>query len=249
MQFKKLFAIVLCCVFIFLCIPIQASAENIITVEEVKQNNYFRASYVYIDIQIDDIHNWQSYTGKGTIKKLVDEANTNLAINGVFWNYNKTDKQVIYNGKLLHEIEGYSTRDHFVIYEDGSMECILNEKHQTFSNNIWQCYSFGPALIHNGKILTDFPQIYHPNITDYAHPRTAIGYFEPNHFCLLVVAGRGVEDKGAHLEDMAQFLYDKGCVEAYNLDGGGSSHIWYMNKELGHPCDDRILSDIYYLVK
>lgn len=118
-----------------------------------------------------------------------------------------------------------------------------------FPKDAWQIYSFGPSLVHKGKLTTDYSDIFDRSISDYSHNRTAIGYFEPNHFCVLIVAGRNQDDHGAFLDQMAQFFLDKGCVEAYNLDGGGSSHIWYNGKEYGHPSEDRVLSDIYFIPK
>ena len=38
-----------------------------------------------------------------------------------------------------------------------------------------------------------------------------------------------------------------GCESAYNLDGGGSTHIWFHGQELGHPSERRSLADLIYL--
>ena len=56
------------------------------------------------------------------------------------------------------------------------------------------------------------------------NPRTGIGYFEPGHYCLVVVDGRdGDSAPGASIEEFASVFESLGCTQAYNLDGGGSS--------------------------
>ena len=145
-----------------------------------------------------------------------------------------------------------SVRDYWVIYNDGSMEVIPHKQiksNNDFPKDAWQIYSFGPSLVHKGELTTDYSDIFDRSISDYSHNRTAIGYFEPNHFCILIVAGRNQDDHGAFLDQMAQFFLDKGCVEAYNLDGGSSVHMWYNGEEIGKPDDDKPLTDIIYIRK
>jgi len=56
------------------------------------------------------------------------------------------------------------------------------------------------------------------------HPRTAMGYTRDHKLIILVIEGRHPRTaEGATLTQEAQLLKDLGCVEALNLDGGGSS--------------------------
>ncbi len=73
---------------------------------------------------------------------------------------------------------------------------------------------------------------------DDLHPRTAMGYTKDNQLIILVVEGRnqGVAE-GASLKDLANILIDIGCVEALNLDGGGSSCMLVNGKETIKPSD------------
>jgi exopolysaccharide biosynthesis protein len=70
------------------------------------------------------------------------------------------------------------------------------------------------------------------------HPRTAMGYTKDNHLIILVVEGRntGVAE-GASLVHLAEILQSIGCVEALNLDGGGSSCLLINGKETIKPSD------------
>lgn len=68
-----------------------------------------------------------------------------------------------------------------------------------------------------------------------SHPRTAIGYYEPGHYCLLLVDGRQEASRGMFLEEMAKVFEDLGCKKAYNLDGGHCSFMTFQQKTANHP--------------
>ena len=247
---KSILLYVLILVLLCNCSSPCAAAASKIHIEEVSQPNYhFDASYVFVDVMLNDIHDLQVYKNKGTIDELAKEANAKLAINCVFWHYEYYDNHIVFNNELLHELQTQSIRDYCVITEDGEMDILLAEEIAAAADfpPAWHIWSFGPALVHNYKAMTEFETPFSYSVSKYAHPRTAIGYFSPNHFCFLIIAGRNDSDKGATLEEMAKFFELIGCKEAYNLDGGGSSHIWYNGSELGVPCDDRILTEIIYI--
>ncbi len=70
------------------------------------------------------------------------------------------------------------------------------------------------------------------------HPRTAMGYTKDGQLILLVVQGRMKNIAvGTTLTETAQILIDLGCVEAINLDGGGSSCLLINGKETIKPSD------------
>ncbi len=70
------------------------------------------------------------------------------------------------------------------------------------------------------------------------HPRTCIGYTRDHKLIIMVIQGRfpGVAE-GATLQHEAQLLLDLGCVEALNLDGGGSSCMLINGKATITPSD------------
>lgn len=97
----------------------------------------------------------------------------------------------------------------------------------------YQTWVFGPSLLDkDGKAKKSF-------VTwDYirqSHPRTAIGYYEPGHYCLLLVDGRQDASRGMFLEEMAQLFESLGCKKAYNLDGGHCSFMDFQGKTANHP--------------
>ncbi len=98
----------------------------------------------------------------------------------------------------------------------------------------------GPTLIQNGNIAVsnNDERMFIGKAIDDKHPRTAMGYTADGKLIILVVQGRmpGVAE-GASLTQLAKLLLDLGCVEALNLDGGGSSCMLVNGKETIKPSD------------
>jgi len=98
----------------------------------------------------------------------------------------------------------------------------------------------GPVLLQNGEIkITNNEERKFDGKAKYdKHPRTAMGYTKDNKLIILVVQGRFPNvAEGAALTQEAQMLKDLGCVEALNLDGGGSSCLLVNGKETIKPSD------------
>ena len=97
----------------------------------------------------------------------------------------------------------------------------------------------GPVLVRDKKIfITNKEEQMFANGAKDLHPRTAMGYTSKRKLIILVIQGRapGVA-MGASLEEEATILQQLGCVEALNLDGGGSSCLLINGKETIKPSD------------
>ena len=98
----------------------------------------------------------------------------------------------------------------------------------------------GPVLVQEGKqlISNDEERMFTGKARHDRHPRTAMGYTASGDLIVLVVEGRhpGVAE-GASLVHLADMLVELGCVEALNLDGGGSSCMLVNGKETIKPSD------------
>jgi hypothetical protein len=69
------------------------------------------------------------------------------------------------------------------------------------------------------------------------HPRSAIGWNREWYF-LVEVDGRQRDlSVGMTLEELSNCLVRLGCEEALNLDGGGSSTLWFDGEVRNNPCD------------
>jgi len=111
----------------------------------------------------------------------------------------------------------------------------------------------GPVLIQNGNIrISSKEERMFANTEDTKHPRTAMGYTEKD-LIILCIQGRmpGIA-AGAGLTQVAQIFKDLGCIEAINLDGGGSSCMLINGKETIKPSDaagQRAIPAVFYVLK
>lgn len=90
----------------------------------------------------------------------------------------------------------------------------------------------GPVVVSQGR-----PQHF-LHIDDFAetkHPRSAVGVTASGDFWYLVVDGRQTQSTGISLDDLGSLMARWGCVEAMNLDGGGSSAINLLGLTLNKP--------------
>jgi exopolysaccharide biosynthesis protein len=148
----------------------------------------------------------------------------------VAWLY--TDSSTRY-AKAFQQVPGF--------YKD-SASAILNKNIRDKSAK-WKmktAIAGGPVLIQNGKLAinNNEERMFTGKAIDDKHPRTAMGYTTDGKLIILVVQGRmpGVAE-GASLTQLAKLLLDLGCVEALNLDGGGSSCMLVNGKETIKPSD------------
>ena len=69
------------------------------------------------------------------------------------------------------------------------------------------------------------------------HPRTAFGWNDQSFF-LVQVDGRQKDfSMGMTLDELSAYLIKLGCTDAMNLDGGGSSGLWFEGKVRNNPSD------------
>lgn len=131
---------------------------------------------------------------------------------------------VIRNGEVYRDSTNGS--DVCVLYYNGVMKTFSAEEFdvdQAIKDGAWQAWSFGPELLDkNGNSMTEFTADGH---VKEINPRSAIGYYEPGHYCMVVVDGRQRGySSGMSLTQLSKLFQDLGCVSAYNLDGGRSSY-------------------------
>lgn len=105
----------------------------------------------------------------------------------------------------------------------------------------------GPVLINNGTIYNTWEQeiwdeIGGINPTHGNVPRSAIGVTENKKLILLAAEGRNITPgvSGFSTEEIAKILLSLGCVDAINLDGGGSSCMLINGKETIKPSGNSI---------
>jgi exopolysaccharide biosynthesis protein len=176
-----------------------------------------------------------------------------LAINGDFCGFRNAG-YVIRNG-VLYRSSPRKTGDDgaLVIYKDGSFKVVGENTisaEALMAKDAVQVFSFGPSLLEEGELkVSERTEVA---MAKTSNPRTAIGIISPLHYIFIVSDGRTRSSVGLSLRQLAAIFKEQGCQTAYNLDGGGSSTIWFNDKVMNSPTDgrrygERSVSDIVYV--
>ena len=230
--------------------------ENIkITIET--QREYDTTFYV-ADIQLSGAsylktafaENTYGRNIRDTTSDMAEAADAIFAINGDYYGFR--DKGfVLRNGVLYRETS--NNVEALVIDQAGNFSIVNESDMNTRSqldNGAWQIFSFGPTLVQNGEIMVDNNTKASKAKTD--NPRTAIGQVSELRYVVIVADGRTRESDGMTLMELAEQFAKRGCTIAYNLDGGGSSTMYFNGAVVNVPADgesekQRKVSDIVYI--
>lgn len=202
-------------------------------------------TYYIADVYTSNINCFRTYFAQDTygagytehLTKMSRDIHSILAMNGDSYCYNRqhTAGVLIRNGTLYRSEP--TTSDVCILYRNGEMKTYSPDQfdvQQVMQDGAYQSWTFGPNLLdENGKALSSF------NTWDYirqTHPRSAIGYYEPGHYCFVVVDGRqSGYSRGMTLPELARVFEDLGCSAAYNLDGGHSTFMTIGDQVVNRP--------------
>ena len=177
-----------------------------------------------------------------------------LAVNGDYYGANSSG-YVIRNGVVYRDTvrENFNNGD-LAIYKDGSFKIIYEDQisaEQLVKDGVINLLAFGPALVENGEIAVGKNQEVGQAMA--SNPRTAIGIIDENHYIIVVSDGRTSESEGLSLYQLAEVMKSYGAKIAYNLDGGGSSTLYFNGQVINKPTtggnkiSERAVSDIVYI--
>lgn len=234
-------------------------SDGNISVAVTEYREHDTAIYV-ADIQLSSPEYLKTALAKDTYGRNIKEKTSQmaqnhgaiLAVNGDY--YGSREAGYVLRNGVLYRSKGSSGREDLVVWADGSFE-IISEKEisaeDLLSDGAQQVLSFGPALVENSKISVD--ENTEVGQATYSNPRTAIAIIDERHYLLVVSDGRTSRSEGLSLYELAGFLQSLGAVTAYNLDGGGSSTMWFngeiVNEPVNHGSEvsERSVSDIVYI--
>ena len=184
-----------------------------------------------------------TYNGKReTISSMANRLDAILAINasGFYAKTNTPMGTVVRNGKLVNIDQSY-TGEILSLKSDGNLAFTTVNSEEEFKNlDIKQTFTFGPILVRDYQAT---------ELNDKSrHPRTAIGQLDDNRYVLVVVEGRMEGADGMTLAELQQLFLQLGCKTAYNLDGGGSTTLYFQGKVINTPSDgsERSVVDMIY---
>ena len=182
------------------------------------------------------------------------ENNAILAVNGDYYGANSSG-YVIRNGVVYRDsVREDASNGDLAIYKDGSFKIIYEDQvsaNQLVQDGVVNLLAFGPSLVENGEISVSTNAEVGQAMA--SNPRTAIGIIDENHYIIIVSDGRTSESKGLSLYQMAEVMKSYGVKTAYNLDGGGSSTLYFNSQVINKPTtggskiSERAVSDIVYI--
>lgn len=177
-----------------------------------------------------------------------------VAVNGDYYGFRSTGI-VIRNGVVYRD---EPARQGLAMYSDGTVEVYdetTTSAEELVADGVWNTLSFGPAIVESGAVIEGIEDIeIDTNFGNHSiqgeHPRTAVGVIDENHLIFVVVDGRDPGySRGATLTELAEIMQGLGADTAYNLDGGGSSTLYFNGEVVNQPSNggERGTSDILYV--
>ena len=166
----------------------------------------------------------------GTVLNMAKQYNAVVAMNGDYFVDNPTKTSFEYRMNQKVRAKTNKLKDILIIDQNGDFHTFVKSQGITVNKNdvtaegvegpIINAFTFGPALVQQGQLLTcDKDYGYNPGGRE---PRSAIGQLDTLSYVMVIAEGRG-DSAGVTHQELADFMYSLGCVEAFNLDGGGTA--------------------------
>lgn len=224
-------------------------SDNIrIAIDGISENG---VTYYVADVWVRDISYLKTAlahdkAGMGIIDTVKNIAKNNNAIFAVSGDYYGARARgiVIRNGNLYRE---KLFEDVAVLYQNGILETIPKnavDLDKIEQNGAYQAWSFGPLLLKDGQAIEDIK-----SGIGGLNPRCAIGYYQPGHYCFVLVDGRQPgHSRGMTMVELSRLMSKLGCETAYNLDGGQTAAMVFKGEFVNKPYKGgRDISDIVFV--
>lgn len=228
-----------------------------VSIEQKKKDGI---TYFVCDIRLTDVSQLRTAFAGDAFDSGIYEATSDiadrygpvLAINADFCRYHHNGV-IIRNGELLRKQN--ITRHHLMIVDENGDFSALTDRsgkqglvaNDLMDKHTWQTFEFGPVLVKDGE-AAKLPGSFYINCHDgYYEPRTAIGQLGPLHYIVIVVDGRREGySTGASIPQLQQLFLDEGTQFAFNLDGGGSTTLYFLGEVVNMPSGgkERSVSDV-----
>jgi exopolysaccharide biosynthesis protein len=220
-------------------------------------------TYYVADVVLSDATTLQSAFAEDSFGENITETtsaiaeanNAIFAINGDYYGFRDTGI-VIRNGVIFRD-EG--ARQGLAFYADGTVKVYdetATTAEQLLADGVWNTLSFGPSLLDNGGVAEGIEDVeVDTNFGNHSiqgeQPRTAVGIIDENHLVFVVVDGRSPGySAGVTMAGLAGIMHGLGATTAYNIDGGGSSTMYFNGELVNNPLGEnkeRGTSDILYI--
>ena len=202
---------------------------------------------------------WNSTTSKNVLQPFNDKdrtpteyarhAHTTLTVNGsssVEINGNSfNEANVIGNGKVLRKWHNQTTMpDNFVyvcIMKDRSLKEYPNTAttDQMLADGVQDCWLSYWRLINNRQLVDNSKSVGnegHTRVND-KNPHLGFGIMSDGTLVIAACDGRTTLNNGLTSNEFAQAMLDHGCVDAWHMDGGGSTSVTYKGSKINRNID------------
>ena len=171
----------------------------------------------------------------------------------IFWG--KGSNTIPVDGYVI-SAQGEAAENFKGIYEGDAMifeEDYINVELGDDFNQAVHIIGAGPTLVKEGEVhVTAEAEQFPADIRVGRAPRSAVGITQYGDYIFAVVDGRQAHSKGCTLIEWAQILKDVfGAVEAINLDGGGSTELFFKGSLVNKPSDghERLIGDALTILR
>ncbi|MBN1776601.1 MAG: phosphodiester glycosidase family protein [Clostridiales bacterium] len=192
-----------------------------------------------------------------TLKSTVFSQSMNavVLINGDYYTRTDSGNGYIVRQGEIHRWKPSSMTDLLLVDENSDFHIIIHGDTKSVEEDavdaflteheLINAFYFGPALVVDGELM-EIPEEYLGDPHD-VNPRAAIGQLAPLTYALVTVDGRTDESKGVTVEELAAYMHEIGCEQAYALDGGNSSALVFHHQLLSiKDVHERDVSDVIY---
>ena len=172
---------------------------------------------------------WRKYPSKQTVfvTTMAEREHAVLTISGDYC-VDRTQGVVIRNGQTLRKAKA-TEWDCMFIDGNGDFHIFrapVANNYDDFDGEILQSFVFGPALVIDGVLQTEYTEMCMRRVGYGKAQRTALCQMDELSYLIITTEGPEQHDNGGYtIPELAQLAYDMGAQEAFNLDGGSSSWL------------------------
>ncbi|AMC93782.1 hypothetical protein AOC36_07235 [Erysipelothrix larvae] len=208
-------------------VQISEPVENKITEYDISGDTYTGTVVTISDPTSVSLMNTLEDGSGQKLSEVVSNENLAVAMNAGGFSFSRRlsssgglNSLTIIDGTVLYGESGV-TYSMIGMSKDGKLMLGNYTIEQALEAGIDDAIEFGPFLVVNGENQID------SEVSGGIQPRTAIGQTEDGTFIFVVIEGRTTQSLGATYYDLQEIMNDFGAVNAANLDGGGSSSLYY----------------------
>ncbi|MDO4982419.1 MAG: phosphodiester glycosidase family protein [Eubacteriales bacterium] len=182
---------------------------------------------------------------------LADSANAVVAMNADFYGFRQIGVTV-YNRQLFRfspdKLDNcfINSAGDMLFMKAGSIADEYQMQQYIADNDILFSLSFGPILVDNGVLQhCDSYPIGEMNLE---YSRAGLGMVDDLHYLYMTVNHCNGQNPRCNVNEFGELMYSKGCVKAYNLDGGQTSEIVFNGRPINYIDfnAERTVTDIIY---